>query len=91
MSGAGIVQWRFAAPVYVGGGRRHVYRHHYSGPRHFGPRHYGYAGPRYYAPRHYGPRFCRVIWTYYGPRKICRYRPWHHHHWHHRRHFNVYW
>ena len=22
---------------------------------------------------------CRVIWTYYGPRKICRYRPWHAH------------
>jgi hypothetical protein len=20
-----------------------------------------------------------VIWTYYGPRKICKYRPWRHH------------
>jgi hypothetical protein len=27
-----------------------------------------------------------VVWTYYGPRKICRYRPWHHHHWRHRWH-----
>jgi hypothetical protein len=29
-----------------------------------------------------------VVWTHYGPRKICRYRPWlRHHHWRHR----VYW
>jgi hypothetical protein len=20
-----------------------------------------------------------VIWTHYGPRKICKYRPWRHH------------
>ncbi len=45
--------------------------------------------PRYYQPR----RFCRVVWTYYGPRKICRYRFWHHRHWHYRRHhhrFNIF-
>ncbi len=23
----------------------------------------------------YPHRYCRVIWTHYGPRKICRYRP----------------
>ena len=34
--------------------------------------------PYYHGYRH---RYCRVIWTYYGPRKICRYRPWHRHHW----------
>jgi hypothetical protein len=51
----------------------------------------------YYAPSYsyYSHRYCRVIWTYYGPRKICRYRPWHHHHWryHHRRHHrhHAYW
>ena len=35
------------------------------------------AIPYYYGYRH---RYCRVIWTYYGPRKICQYRPW----WRHR-------
>lgn len=31
--------------------------------------------PRYYAPRYFGPvRRCRVVWTYYGPQRICRYR-----------------
>ena len=39
-------------------------------------RYYGY--PYSYGYRH---RYCRVIWTYYGPRKICRYRPWYRHHW----------
>ena len=40
------------------------------------PAYYGY--PATMAIRH---RYCRVIWTYYGPRKICKYRPWH---WRHR-------
>ena len=40
----------------------------------YAPVYYGY--PRYYGYRH---RYCRVIWTYYGPRKICKYRPWRHH------------
>jgi hypothetical protein len=46
------------------------YRHH------FGRGFYGYE-PGYYAPRR-----CRVIFTHYGPRRICR------HHWH--RHWRVY-
>jgi hypothetical protein len=28
--------------------------------------------------------------THYGPRKICRYRPWHHH-WRYRHHRPIYW
>jgi hypothetical protein len=39
-----------------------------------------------------------VVWTYYGPRKICRYRPWRHHWRHHRwhhphriHHYRAYW
>ena len=37
--------------------------------------------PSYYYPNYYYPyRHCRIIWTYYGPRKICRYRPWWRHH-----------
>lgn len=83
--GGGI---RYASPVYYGP-RRHYYRHHFFRPRYYG---YGYA-PIYYGPRYYHPRrFCRIVLTYYGPRKICSYRPWHHrHHW--RRHYriNTYW
>ena len=83
--------YRFAAPGIV--------RHHHVGPRrayfhhrhHIRPRYYGYA-PAYYPQRIYYPRrFCKVVWTYYGPRKICRYRPWHHHHWRIRHRLPVYW
>ena len=28
---------------------------------------------------HYPRRYCRIVLTYYGPRKVCRYRPWHNH------------
>ncbi len=31
-----------------------------------------YAYPRYY-------HRCRIVWTYYGPRKICRYPHWRRH------------
>jgi hypothetical protein len=72
-----------AGHVFRGGGYRYG-RHHYRGygfthRRHFHSRFYGYGTSYYY--RH---RYCRVIWTHYGPRKICRYRPWYHHHWRHR-------
>ncbi|HTG06192.1 MAG TPA: hypothetical protein VK635_19340 [Bradyrhizobium sp.] len=61
------------------GGHRFAHRHHFH--RRF------YYAPSYY----YHPHRCRVVWTYYGPRRICRYRPWHHHHWrHHHRHYR-YW
>jgi len=67
---------------FRGGGYRYGGYHHggyrFAHRRHFHSRYYGY-GPSYYYPR-----YCRVIWTYYGPRKICRYRPWYHHHWRHR-------
>lgn len=98
--------YRAGPAFHHGGGYRYagagIARHHYFAPRraywhhrhHFRPRYYGYA-PYYYPQRYYYPhRYCRVVWTYYGPRKICRYRPWHHH-WrhHHRRHhrFHTYW
>lgn len=98
--------YRAGPAFHRGGGYRYagpgIVRHHHFAPRraywhhrrHFRPRYYGYA-PYYYPQRHYYPRrYCRVVWTYYGPRKICRYRPWHHH-WrhHHRRHhrFQIYW
>ena len=79
-----------AAPVFRGGGVRYGYRHVYHRPhfyhrhhfhrRFYAPRYYGYPG-YYYGYRH---RYCRIVWTYSGPRKICRYRPWWRHHWHYR-------
>ena len=85
-----------AAPVFRGGGMRYGYRHAYHRP-HFHHRHHFHR--RFYAPGYYGypyyhgyrHRYCRVIWTYYGPRKICRYRPWHRHHWRHRYYGIRYW
>lgn len=53
--------------VFIG-----IYRPHY-GYRHFHRRYY-YGG--YYPYYHY-PRRCRVIWTYYGPRRVCRWHRWH--------------
>ena len=83
-----------AAHIYRGGGYRSfggyrvhryayhrpfVYRRHHVHRRHFFHRRY-YA-PYYSYPRcYYGYRVCRVVWTYYGPRKICRCRPWHRRH-----------
>jgi hypothetical protein len=33
-----------------------------------------------------------VVWTYWGPRTVCRVRPWHrHHYWRHRWHPARYW
>jgi hypothetical protein len=85
-----------AAPVLRGGmryGMRHVYhrphfhhRHHFH-RRFYAPSYYAYPG-YYYGYRH---RYCRIVWTYYGPRKICRYRPWHRHHWRHRYYGIRYW
>ena len=75
-----------AAHIYRGGAYRYggnhfVHRHHFR--RNF------YYGPSY---SYYPHRNCRIIWTYHGPRKICRYRPWHHHHWRHRGiRFPLYW
>ncbi|WP_050424972.1 hypothetical protein [Bradyrhizobium tropiciagri] len=59
---------------FYGGGYRYGYR------RHFHHRRYFY-GSSYYYPAYYHHRRCRVVWTYYGPRRICRPR-WHHcHYW----------
>jgi hypothetical protein len=80
-----------AAPVFHGGGHRFVHRHAFHRP-HFGHRRFFhrrfYYAPAYYTyPAYYYPRRCRVIWTYYGPRKICKYRPW----WRHRYYGYPYW
>jgi len=79
-----------AAPAFHGGGHRFAHRHAFHRPHYVHRHHFGhrrvfhrrfYAAPAYYTyPAYYYPRRCRVIWTYYGPRKICKYRPWHHRH-----------
>ncbi|MCA6123489.1 hypothetical protein J6500_16525 [Bradyrhizobium sp. WSM 1704] len=60
---------------FYGGGYRYAYRPHFR--RHYHHRRFFYT-PSYYYPAYYHHRRCRVIWTYYGPRRICR--PWYRHH-----------
>ena len=55
---------------HFGGGGRHFGGGFRGGGRHYGFRH-RYYGPRYYYAPH---RRCRIVLTYYGPRRICR--PW---------------
>ncbi len=63
------------------GGGRGIGRGGFRGGRHFGG-HRGWRGrhlgwrPRVFAPGFYGsygpPRRCRIVMTYYGPRRVCR-------------------
>lgn len=71
-----------------GGGMHYGGFHHFGGYRfaHFHHRHFFYGGyyPTYYPAYYYHPR-CRVIWTHYGPRRVCS---WHHwHRWHYRHYY----
>jgi hypothetical protein len=72
---------------FHGGGRHFGHRHF--GHGHFGHRHVHFHRPfvhrHYWRPRpviypyyYYGqPRlYCRRVWTDFGPRRICRHRPW---------------
>jgi hypothetical protein len=73
---------------WQGGGMRFGGFHHHHGFAHFHHRRFFYGSyyPSYY-PYYYHHR-CRVIWTYYGPRRVCGYRHWyrwhHYRRWHHR-------
>jgi hypothetical protein len=58
------------------GGARYAYHRPFVHRRHFHRRFY--AAPYYAYPRYYNR--CRIVWTYYGPRKICRYPHWRRHH-----------
>ena len=80
----GFVRPGFARPRVYAPAYAHHHRHHFH--RRFIA--YRYAPVHYYGYPH---RYCRVVWTYYGPRKICRYRPWHHHWRRHHRHWRAYW
>lgn len=58
---------RFGGPRFVHHHHRFVYRP-FVHRRHFvRPFPYYYAGPRLY---------CRWLYTDFGPRRVCRYRPW---------------
>jgi len=91
--------FRYAAPIYrphFAPIRHYGYRRHHFAPRYYGfapyygiAPYYGYSSYYDYAPRYYYPRrSCRIVYTYYGPRQICRYKPWRHHlrRHHHRKH-----
>jgi hypothetical protein len=74
-----------AAPAFHGGGYRYGGIHRFGGFHRYGGYRPYYYGHRYFHRRYYGgyypyyhyPRRCRVIWTYYGPRRICRWHRWH--------------
>ncbi|QDF41239.1 hypothetical protein FJN17_28700 [Bradyrhizobium symbiodeficiens] len=81
-----------AAPAFHGGGYRYGGLHRYGGVHRYGGFHrYGIYRPHYghrhfhrryyyggYYPAYHHARRCRVIWTYYGPRRICRWHRWDH-------------
>jgi hypothetical protein len=85
--------FRQGGAVFRGGGYRAAHVIHRGGFRHhgFAFRHHRFHRHFYVAPAYYdypySYRRCRVIWTHYGPRRICHYRHWRHHYWrHHHRH-----
>lgn len=76
-----------AAPAFHGGGYRYGGIHYGGYHRHWGGGYYRpYYGYRHvhrryyyggYYPYYHHPRRCRIIWTYYGPRRICHWHRWH--------------
>jgi hypothetical protein len=76
--GGGVRYGAFRSSGYRYGGYRIAYRQHFHHRRFFYGSYYPYYSSYYY-PRHR----CRVIWTYHGPRRVCR--------WHHRHRWHVYW
>jgi hypothetical protein len=91
---------------FHGGGFRGGHVFHGGGFRHggfaFGPHRHFFHHRRfygsYYGDYYYPYRRCHIVWTYYGPRRVCHFRHWHrwhhwHHHWryHHRWHHRHYW
>jgi hypothetical protein len=67
---------------FHGGGFRSGGFHHHGGFAHFHHRRFVYGGGYYPYYGYYHHPYCRIIRTYYGPRRVCGWR-----HWHHRRHY----
>ncbi len=58
---------------YHYGGYPYWHRHHRFYRRFYG----GFYYPYYYSDYYYYPyRRCRIIWTYYGPRRVCHWPRW---------------
>jgi hypothetical protein len=80
-----------SAQVFRGSAIRHsgfAFRHHRFHRRFFyGASYYPYDDYPYYNSY----RRCHIVFTHYGPRRVCHYRHWRHHHWrhHHRRHHHY--
>ncbi|MBH5369246.1 hypothetical protein [Bradyrhizobium glycinis] len=78
-SGGGHIGGFHGGGFRYGGFRHYGGHHHHWGYRpHYGYRHFHrryYVGG-YYPYYHY-PRRCRIIWTYDGPRRVCRWPRWH--------------
>jgi len=72
--------WHGARVAHFGGYRYGGFHRGYRFA-HFHHRRFFHGGyyPYYYPYYH---RHCRIVWTYYGPRRICWHRHWHR--WHHR-------
>ena len=67
--------WHGAGVAHFGGFHRGGFGHFHHHRRFFvGGGYYPYYYP-YYHHR------CRIVWTYYGPRRVCWHRHWHR--WHH--------
>jgi hypothetical protein len=94
--------FRSSGAVFQGGGVRTAHVFHGGGFRNSGfafrhhrfHRHVFYGAsyyPYYDYPYYYSYRRCHIVWTDYGPRRVCHYRHWRHHHWrhHHRRHHHY--
>lgn len=76
-----------AAPAYSGhrrigtypyGGYRYVGHPYVRRHHHFYRRYYGGFYSSYYPYYYAYPRYhrCRIIWTYYGPRRVCHWHRW---------------
>ena len=86
--GGGFHGGGFHGGWHGGGGFHHVGGfHHFGGHRfvHFHRFHHRRFYGGYYPYYSYYPH-CRIIYTYYGPRRVCGYHHWHRRHWH-RRHY----
>lgn len=81
---------RFHGGGFHGGGFRasHFGGFHGGWHRHWGYRPYVHRRVYYggYYPYYSYPRFhrCRIVWTHWGPRRICRWHHWHRWGWRHR-------
>jgi hypothetical protein len=96
VGGGHIGGGHFGGARFGGGGWHGARVAHFGGYRYGGFRHYGghrfarfhhhrrffHGGYPYYSYYPYYHHRCRIVWTHYGPRRVCWHRHWHR--WHHR-------